>query len=317
MPSPPASAGARMRSQIFTRVPRRITPALLYGFEAGGDGVASGTGRRDVSAGTPRVCMASRTYVLQNSDLTDACVTFDSPGLDYPGSGPEHAWLARDRAGRLDLPVTDSEAMDALLPAARYRGHHPGDRKRPCTRRHFAPAAPSRTGCRGVGESVGPRRQRMPTPRRVFNSAFSPHRRGELYDGHASDIRADQAARDARPLQGRGPVLCSSVTCLHASPRRTGGIARCLTALVEGGVDAIEVGLPYSDPVRKAGSSPRARTRRCSGFPGSTTTRSAQRCQGGGCHRGAHCGDDVLESGRAIRRRADSPAISQLLADAG
>jgi tryptophan synthase beta chain len=93
----------------------------LYGFEAGGDGVASGRHAATLSAGTRGVLHGARTYVLQDSDGQTLASHSISAGLDYPGVGPEHAWLAE--TGRVTyLPVTDSEAMDAFLLLARTEG---------------------------------------------------------------------------------------------------------------------------------------------------------------------------------------------------
>jgi len=93
----------------------------LYGFEAGGDGVATGRHAATLSAGTRGVLHGARTYVLQDSDGQTLDSHSISAGLDYPGVGPEHAWLAE--TGRVIYqPVTDTEAMDAFRLLARTEG---------------------------------------------------------------------------------------------------------------------------------------------------------------------------------------------------
>jgi tryptophan synthase beta chain len=93
----------------------------LYGFEAGGDGVASGRHAATLSAGARGVLHGARTYVLQDDDGQTLESHSISAGLDYPGVGPEHAWLLE--TGRVTYqPVTDTEAMDAFRVLARTEG---------------------------------------------------------------------------------------------------------------------------------------------------------------------------------------------------
>ncbi|SDT40551.1 tryptophan synthase subunit beta [Microlunatus soli] len=85
----------------------------LYGFEAGGDGVETGRHASSISAGGVGVLHGSRSYVLQDEDGQTKDSHSISAGLDYPGVGPQHAWLAD--AGRAHYePVTDAESMDAF-----------------------------------------------------------------------------------------------------------------------------------------------------------------------------------------------------------
>jgi tryptophan synthase beta chain len=93
----------------------------LYGFEAGGDGVASGRHAATLSAGARGVLHGARTYVLQDADGQTIESHSISAGLDYPGVGPEHAWLAE--TGRVTYqPITDAEAMEAFRLLARTEG---------------------------------------------------------------------------------------------------------------------------------------------------------------------------------------------------
>jgi len=85
----------------------------LLGFEAGGDGVETGRHAATIAEGQIGVLHGMRTYVLQDSDGQTKDSHSISAGLDYPGVGPEHAWLASTGRATYE-PVTDTEAMEAL-----------------------------------------------------------------------------------------------------------------------------------------------------------------------------------------------------------
>ena len=93
----------------------------LVGLEAGGDGVATGRHAASITGGTAGVLHGSRTFILQDDDGQTIESHSISAGLDYPGVGPEHAWLAE--TGRATyLPVTDAEAMAAFQLLCRTEG---------------------------------------------------------------------------------------------------------------------------------------------------------------------------------------------------
>ena len=96
----------------------------LWGFEAGGEGVESGRHAATISAGTIGVLHGARTYVLQDEDGQTIESHSISAGLDYPGVGPEHAWLA-DTGRAIYRPVSDAEAMKALEDLSRSEGIMP------------------------------------------------------------------------------------------------------------------------------------------------------------------------------------------------
>ncbi|MFF0153236.1 tryptophan synthase subunit beta [Micromonospora sp. NPDC005203] len=93
----------------------------LYGFEAGGDGVATGRHAASITGGSAGVLHGTRTYVLQDADGQTLESHSISAGLDYPGVGPEHAWL-HDTGRASYLPVTDVEAMAAFELLCRTEG---------------------------------------------------------------------------------------------------------------------------------------------------------------------------------------------------
>jgi tryptophan synthase beta chain len=93
----------------------------IYGFEAGGDGVATGRHAASITGGAVGVLHGTRTYLLQDSDGQTVESHSISAGLDYPAVGPEHAWL-QDTGRAVYEPVTDAEAMDAFALLCRTEG---------------------------------------------------------------------------------------------------------------------------------------------------------------------------------------------------
>ena len=93
----------------------------LLGAEAAGEGIASGRHAASLSAGRPGVLHGNRTYLLCDDDGQIIETHSISAGLDYPGVGPEHAWL-KDIGRAHYLPVTDDEALAAFHRLARCEG---------------------------------------------------------------------------------------------------------------------------------------------------------------------------------------------------
>lgn len=93
----------------------------LYGFEAGGEGVETPRHAATISKGRPGVLHGARSYLLQDDDGQTIESHSISAGLDYPGVGPEHSWLAA--LGRAEYrPITDDAAMQALRLLTRTEG---------------------------------------------------------------------------------------------------------------------------------------------------------------------------------------------------
>ena len=88
-------------------------PVNIVGVEAGGYGIDTGKHAASLTGGRPGVLHGNRTYLLQNEDgqITDAHSI--SAGLDYPGIGPEHAWL-HDIGRAQYVSITDREALEAF-----------------------------------------------------------------------------------------------------------------------------------------------------------------------------------------------------------
>ena len=93
----------------------------LFGYEAGGDGVETGRHAASITGGAPGVLHGARSYILQDDDGQTIESHSISAGLDYPGVGPEHAWL-HDSGRATYEPVTDAEAMDAFALLCRTEG---------------------------------------------------------------------------------------------------------------------------------------------------------------------------------------------------
>jgi tryptophan synthase beta chain len=93
----------------------------LFGYEAGGDGVETGRHAATITGGAPGVLHGARSYLLQDADGQTIESHSISAGLDYPGVGPEHAWL-HDTGRATYEPVTDAEAMDAFALLCRTEG---------------------------------------------------------------------------------------------------------------------------------------------------------------------------------------------------
>ncbi|NKC14995.1 MAG: tryptophan synthase subunit beta [Gammaproteobacteria bacterium] len=93
----------------------------IYGVEAGGNGVSTGEHAAPLCAGRPGVLHGNRTYLMQDEDGQIQGTHSVSAGLDYPGVGPEHAWL-KD-IGRVNyVTATDDEALDGFHALTRTEG---------------------------------------------------------------------------------------------------------------------------------------------------------------------------------------------------
>src|SRR5262249_57526468 len=116
----------------------------LIGCEAGGDGLDTGRQAASMVAGSDGVLHGMRTRVLQDSDGQTLATHSISAGLDYPGVGPEHAWLAEN--GRASYrAITDATAMEAFALLCRTEGIIPA-----------LESAHALAGALQVGQETGP-----------------------------------------------------------------------------------------------------------------------------------------------------------------
>ena len=93
----------------------------LVGVEAAGHGIESGKHAASLTAGRPGVLHGNRTYLLQDANGQIIETHSISAGLDYPGVGPEHAWL-KDSGRAEYVTVTDDEALQAFHDLCRFEG---------------------------------------------------------------------------------------------------------------------------------------------------------------------------------------------------
>jgi|TARA_B100000614_G_scaffold177748_2_gene158686 tryptophan synthase beta chain len=93
----------------------------IYGVEAAGRGIETGEHCASLKGGSPGVLHGNRTYLLQDEDGQIKDGHSISAGLDYPGIGPEHAWL--HESGRAEyVSATDKEALEAFQLCSRLEG---------------------------------------------------------------------------------------------------------------------------------------------------------------------------------------------------
>ena len=216
----------------------------LVGFEAAGDGVETGRHAATFTGGTPGAFQGAYSYLLQDEDGQTIESHSISAGLDYPGVGPEHAYL-KD-IGRAEYrPITDTEAMDALLLLCRTEGIIPAIESA-----HAVAGALKLGNELGEGAIIlvnlsGRGDKDMDTAGRVVRPVRLTTDR----------TRREQASEPASPVSpntfaaARSEGRAALVGYLPAGfPDLAGSIDAC-RALVEAGCDIVEVGIAYSDPV--------------------------------------------------------------------
>lgn len=93
----------------------------MYGVEAGGDGVATGRHAAPITEGKVGVLHGNRTYLMSDKNGQVTHTHSVSAGLDYPGVGPEHAWLNDVKRANY-VTVTDDEALSAFREVTRVEG---------------------------------------------------------------------------------------------------------------------------------------------------------------------------------------------------
>ena len=209
------------------------TDAELVGVEPAG-GAA-------VGRGVPGVVHGMKSYLMQDEFGQVQEAQSISAGLDYPGVGPEHSHLAAVGRARYEQ-VTDAEVIDAFQLLSRHRGHHPGARAGARSRLgEPGPGRPRRT--HRPGEPLGPGRQgRRPDDGDPRMSASAADEGLTIPDAPAEHGTLETALRAGRDA-GRKLLV----------PYVTGGYgtdwAEVVRAVADAGADAIEIGIPFSDPV--------------------------------------------------------------------
>jgi len=111
--------GSNAMGIFFAYIPRE--EVKLIGVEAGGLGLETGKHAASLCAGSPGVLHGNRTYLMQDANGQIQETHSISAGLDYPGVGPEHAWL-KDTGRAQYVTVTDAEALNAFHRLCRLEG---------------------------------------------------------------------------------------------------------------------------------------------------------------------------------------------------
>ncbi len=93
----------------------------MFGVEAGGDGIETGRHSAPLCAGKPGVLHGNRTYLMEDEDGEIIETHSISAGLDYPGVGPEHAWL-KDIGRAKYVSITDEQALEGFYALTRMEG---------------------------------------------------------------------------------------------------------------------------------------------------------------------------------------------------
>ncbi len=177
----------------------------LYGYEAAGDGADTPRHAATITKGRPGVLHGARSYLLQDEDGQTVESHSISAGLDYPGVGPEHAWLAD--IGRANYrPITDAAGHERPAPAQPHRGHHPRHRvgARPGRRARARQGAGTRV--RHPGQPLRARRQGHDDRRQLLRPPrceersrcerlLSPHQPGSRRDTSAARRRHGRTGR--------------------------------------------------------------------------------------------------------------------------
>ena len=111
--------GSNAMGIFYPYIPHEKT--RLIGVEAAGEGLSTGRHAASLCAGRPGVLHGNRTYLLQDANGQITETHSISAGLDYPGVGPEHAWL-KDSGRAQYVAVTDADALAAFLELCRREG---------------------------------------------------------------------------------------------------------------------------------------------------------------------------------------------------
>ena len=202
----------------------------LIGVEAAGEGISTGRHAASISAGSPGVLHGNRTYLLQDENGQIIETHSISAGLDYPGVGPEHAYL--NDIGRAEyVSITDDEALAAFHRLCRSEGIIPALESSHAVAHAMKLAPTLRQGQAPARQPVRPRRQ-----------GHRDRRRARRQGAPMSRIAATFAALAERGRKALIPYVTAGDPHADTTPQ-------IMQAMVEAGADVIELGVPFSDPM--------------------------------------------------------------------
>ena len=203
----------------------------MYGVEAAGHGLPSGKHAASIAGGRPGVLHGNRTYLLMDDDGQIEEAHSISAGLDYPGIGPEHAWL--NDMGRVKfLSATDAEAVAAFQLCSKLEGIIPALEPAHALARVLDLRAAKAEGSPDGGQSVRPWRQGS---------------------GLGRSLSREQGAMTTRiekrfaALKEEGRAALVTFT-MAGDPDYDTSLALA-KALPKAGADLIELGMPFTDPM--------------------------------------------------------------------
>ena len=202
----------------------------MIGVEAAGYGIETGKHAASLNGGAPGVLHGNRTYLLQTDDGQIIDAHSISAGLDYPGIGPEHAWL-HDTKRVEYVAVTDDEALDAFQLLTRLEG-----------------IIPALESAHAIAEVAKIARRSC---RRIICWSINLSGRGDkdIYTVAArhGDRAVSRIAQRFAALKREGRA--GLVTYLTCGDPDAATFAQMLAGLPQAGADLIEIGMPFSDPM--------------------------------------------------------------------
>ena len=230
--------GGRMRWASSIRT-FRAPSVRLIGVEAAGDGIDTGRHAASLTAGRPGVLHGNRTYLLQDADGQIIETHSISAGLDYPGVGPEHAWL-KDTGRAEYVTITDDEALAAFHDCCRIEGIIPAlESAHALAYAAQLAATLPKDKILLVNLSGRGDKDMHTVAERSGLRVLAPPRGDAGNESHRRHVR--EAPRG-------GPHRAHPVRHRRRSDARARRCRSC-TALVAAGADVIELGVPFSDPM--------------------------------------------------------------------
>ena len=268
------------------------TDVRLVGIEAGGDGVETGRHAATITGGDVGVLHGARSFLLQDEDGQTIESHSISAGLDYPGVGPEHSYLA-DTGRASYVPATDAEAMSAFDLLCKTEGIIPA-----------IESAHALAGALELAKELGPDSTILVNL--SGRGDKDVHTAAEYFGLIDEPVVLEQGSRGMSAIdelfdRTRAENRAALVGYLPAGfPYKELSI-KAIEAMVEGGVDLVEVGLPYSDPVMDG---PTIQAAADQALRAGTRTTDVIDVVRASAATGAPTVDhDLLEPGRALRRR--------------
>jgi tryptophan synthase alpha chain len=196
-----------------------------------GHGLKSGKHAASIAGGRAGVLHGNRTYLLMDDDGQIEEAHSISAGLDYPGIGPEHAWL--NDMGRVQfLSATDDEAVEAFQLCSKLEGIIPALESAHALAKVPEIAAKKAKGSFDGGQSFGPRRQGFGVSRGISGK---------------QDLMSTRIDKRFAALKKEGRAAL--VTFIMAGDPEYDTSLAIAKALPKAGADIIELGMPFTDPM--------------------------------------------------------------------